>query len=49
MPTAAPHQVISDSGATSRRADKGDWIIIQFGHNDKTDTDATVEANLTPM
>jgi lysophospholipase L1-like esterase len=27
---------------------KGDWFIIQFGHNDKTDSDATVEANLTP-
>ena len=32
----------------SSRWTKGDWIIIQFGHNDKTDTDATVEANLTP-
>jgi lysophospholipase L1-like esterase len=32
----------------SSRWTTGDWIIIQFGHNDKTDTDATVEANLTP-
>ena len=32
----------------SSRWTKGDWIIIQFGHNDKTDTDAQVEANLTP-
>jgi lysophospholipase L1-like esterase len=32
----------------SSRWQKGDWFIIQFGHNDKTDTDATVEANLTP-
>ena len=35
-------------GDISSRWTKGDWIIIQFGHNDKTDTDATVEANLTP-
>ena len=32
----------------SSRWAAGDWILIQFGHNDKTDTDATVEANLTP-
>jgi lysophospholipase L1-like esterase len=32
----------------SSRWAAGDWFIIQFGHNDKTDTDATVEANLTP-
>ena len=32
----------------SSRWTTGDWIIIQFGHNDKTDTDATVESNLTP-
>jgi lysophospholipase L1-like esterase len=24
----------------------GDWVIIQFGHNDKTQTDAQVQANL---
>jgi len=36
-------------GDISSRWTKGDWIIIQFGHNDKTDSDATVEANLTPM
>jgi lysophospholipase L1-like esterase len=35
-------------GDISSRWTKGDWIIIQFGHNDKTDSDATVEANLTP-
>jgi lysophospholipase L1-like esterase len=27
----------------------GDWVMIQFGHNDKTDTDATVQANLEKM
>jgi lysophospholipase L1-like esterase len=32
----------------SSRWAKGDWFIIQFGHNDKTDTDAQVESNLTP-
>jgi lysophospholipase L1-like esterase len=32
----------------SSRWTKGDWIMIQFGHNDKTDTDADVENNLTP-
>jgi lysophospholipase L1-like esterase len=32
----------------SSRWTKGDWFIIQFGHNDKTDTDAQVESNLTP-
>jgi lysophospholipase L1-like esterase len=35
-------------GDISSRWTTGDWIIIQFGHNDKTDSDATVEANLTP-
>jgi lysophospholipase L1-like esterase len=35
-------------GDISSRWVAGDWIMIQFGHNDKTDTDATVEANLTP-
>lgn len=24
----------------------GDWVLIQFGHNDKTQTDAQVQANL---
>ena len=27
----------------------GDWVMIQFGHNDKTDSDATVQANLEKM
>ena len=35
-------------GDISSRWTTGDWFIIQFGHNDKTDTDAQVEANLTP-
>jgi lysophospholipase L1-like esterase len=35
-------------GDISSRWTKGDWIIIQFGHNDKTDTDTDVENNLTP-
>jgi lysophospholipase L1-like esterase len=35
-------------GDISSRWTTGDWLIIQFGHNDKTDTDAQVEANLTP-
>jgi len=35
-------------GDISSRWTTGDWMIIQFGHNDKTDSDATVEANLTP-
>jgi len=32
----------------SSRWTKGDWIMIQFGHNDKAGTDADVENNLTP-
>lgn len=27
----------------------GDWVMIQFGHNDKNDTDAQVQANLEKM
>jgi lysophospholipase L1-like esterase len=27
----------------------GDWVMIQFGHNDKNDSDATVQANLEKM
>jgi lysophospholipase L1-like esterase len=27
----------------------GDWAMIQFGHNDKNDSDATVQANLEKM
>lgn len=27
----------------------GDWVIIQFGHNDKNSTDAQVQANLERM
>jgi len=27
----------------------GDWVLIQFGHNDKTATDAQVQANLEAM
>jgi lysophospholipase L1-like esterase len=34
-------------GAIKAHWTKGDWAIIQFGHNDKTDTDAQVQANLT--
>jgi lysophospholipase L1-like esterase len=34
-------------GDISSRWVAGDWFIIQFGHNDKTQTDAEVQANLT--
>jgi lysophospholipase L1-like esterase len=27
----------------------GDWVMIQFGHNDKNDSDAQVQANLEKM
>ncbi len=27
----------------------GDWVLIQFGHNDKTTTSATFQANITQM
>ncbi len=27
----------------------GDWVFIQFGHNDKTTTSATFQANITQM
>jgi lysophospholipase L1-like esterase len=33
-------------GAIKARWKKGDWVMIQFGHNDKTSTDAQVQANL---
>ncbi len=33
-------------GAIKARWKKGDWVMIQFGHNDKSSTDAQVQANL---
>ena len=33
-------------GAIKSKWTKGDWAIIQFGHNDKTATDAAVQTNL---
>jgi lysophospholipase L1-like esterase len=33
-------------GAITSQWTAGDWVILQFGHNDKTDSDATVQANL---
>ena len=33
-------------GAIKSRWKKGDWVMIQFGHNDKSSTDAQVQANL---
>jgi lysophospholipase L1-like esterase len=34
-------------GAIKSKWTKGDWAIIQFGHNDKGTADSTVQANLT--
>jgi lysophospholipase L1-like esterase len=31
------------------RMTAGDWVIIQFGHNDKTNSDAQVQSNLEGM
>jgi lysophospholipase L1-like esterase len=33
-------------GAVKAHWKAGDWVLIQFGHNDKTATDAQVETNL---
>jgi lysophospholipase L1-like esterase len=33
-------------GAVKANWKAGDWVLIQFGHNDKTATDAQVETNL---
>jgi lysophospholipase L1-like esterase len=34
-------------GAIKSKWTKGDWAMIQFGHNDKSTADSTVQANLT--
>ncbi|MGC4091515.1 MAG: hypothetical protein QM756_27275 [Polyangiaceae bacterium] len=36
-------------GAIKSRVTTGDWVMIQFGHNDKTTDEATFRANLTKM
>jgi lysophospholipase L1-like esterase len=33
-------------GAIKAHWKKGDWVMVQFGHNDKSSTDAQVQANL---
>jgi len=36
-------------GAIKNAMTAGDWVLIQFGHNDKTTTSATFQANITQM
>ena len=36
-------------GAIKSRIAAGDWVLIQFGHNDKTTTSADFQANITQM
>jgi len=36
-------------GAVKSAMTNGDWVLIQFGHNDKTTSSATFQANITRM
>ncbi len=36
-------------GAIKSRLADGDWVLIQFGHNDKSTTEAAFRSNLTKM
>jgi lysophospholipase L1-like esterase len=36
-------------GAVKSAMTTGDWVLIQFGHNDKTTSSATFQANITQM
>jgi lysophospholipase L1-like esterase len=36
-------------GAVKSAMTAGDWVLIQFGHNDKTTSSATFQANITQM
>jgi len=36
-------------GAVKNAMTNGDWVLIQFGHNDKTTSSATFQANITQM
>ncbi len=36
-------------GAIKSAMTTGDWVLIQFGHNDKTTTSATFQADITQM